>query len=167
MSKIPLLTCTELETIATQMNATPADPLRFHSGCGPDTGLVGLFVPGTSVVELRCTECDGIAAKFAIAQATPKPEPAPLVQVGRWQSDEISEQDSDMTAHAVQTHMQALQSLPELVRNNVVGSILASFLLTFADPLRELETVANQMRERLPGAIKQRELMRARPVGNG
>lgn len=167
MSKIPLLTCTELEAIATQMNATPANPLRFHSGCGPDTGLVGVFVPGTGIVELRCIECDGIAAKFAIAQAAPKSAPAPMVQVGRWQSEDISEQDSDMTAHAVQTHMQALQTLPELVRNNVVGSILASFLLTFANPLLEIETVANQMRERLPDAIKQRELMRARPVGNG
>lgn len=165
MTKIPTFTLAELETIATQMNATPADPLRFHSGCGAGVGLVGMFVPGTSVVELRCIECDGIAAKFAIAQSAPGP--APMVQVGRWQSEDISEQDSDMTAHAVQVHMQALQSLPKLVRNNVAGSILASFLLTFADPLRELETVANQMRERLPDAIKQRELMRARPVGNG
>lgn len=167
MTKIPTFTLADLEAIATQMNATPADPLRFHSGCGPDTGLVGVFVPGTSSVELRCTECDGIAAKFAIAHSAPKPAPAPMVQVGRWQSEDIGEQDSDMTAHAVQTHMQALQTLPELVRNNVVGSILASFLLTFADPLRELETVATQMRERLPDAIKQRELMRAAPAGNG
>lgn len=165
MTKIPLLTCTDLETIATQMNATPADPLRFHSGCGPDIGLVGRFVPGTTAVELRCIECDGIAARFAIAQSAAPPANA-LVQVGHWRDENISEQDSATTLHAVQTHLQALQTLPELVRNNVVASILASFLLTFADPLRELETVATQMREQLPDAITQRALMRTIPAGN-
>ena len=167
MTKIPTFTLADLEQVAARIEATPDNPLRFHSGCGPDVGLVGVFQPGTGVVELRCMDCDGIAARFAIAGTEAPQAGAGLVSLGRWADGDIPPDESAMTHHAVKTHLTALNTLPQEVRNNVVVSVLVSFLLGFTDPARELASMAEQISARLPELLAKRDLLASEPEGNG
>ena len=166
MTKIPTLTLADLEQIAKRLMSTPDNPLRLHSGCGPEVGLVGVFQPGTGFVELRCMDCDGIAARFAIAGTEAPPTSAGLVRLGGWTYGDIPPDESAMTHHAVKAHLAALNTLPQQVRNNVVVSVLVSFLLGFTNPARELATMAEQINTRLPELLAKRALLNSEPADN-
>ena len=166
MTNIPTFTLADLEQVAARIEATPDNPLRFHSGCGPNAGLVGVFQPGARTIELRCMDCDGIAARIAIAGTEAPPTSAGLVSLGGWTYGDIPPDESAMTQHAVKTHLAALNTLPQQVRNNVVVSVLMSFLIGFTDPAREFATMAEQFNTRLPELLARRDLLTSEPEGN-
>ena len=160
-----ILTCADLDQAAAENMAEDDNALEFGSGCN-GAALKVAYAPATQTLHLHCAGCNGHVAEIAVAPGPRVDERSPnLVRVGQWSDGTATPDESAMTHHAVKTHLTALNTLPQEVRNNVVVSVLVSFLLGFTDPARELASMAEQISARLPELLAKRDLLDSEPQG--
>lgn len=167
LSKI--LTLADVREIAEQIGATATNPLGFSSSC-EGAGLRGVFLADDGAIELQCTHCGGTAGRFALAGGADQPQPfdpasSGLIDLGGWHDGTVPPQEHDLTRQAVQTHLAAMRTLPKQVRNNVMASIVLSFLMSFNDPADALKSMTDQINGQLPNAVARRSLHQAKPAG--